>query len=261
MRTKKPRLAVFKLASCGGCQLTLLNAEDELLGLAEAVTIAWFPEATDAATRGSFDLTLVEGSVTTIDDVERVHAIRRASKTLVSIGACASAGGIQALRNFQDVRPWIAAVYPSPNFVSTLDRSSPVSAHVVVDHELRGCPISKPELLETVAALLHGMPPPRRDHAVCVECKRRGATCVTVSRGAACLGPVTQAGCGALCPSFGRGCFACHGPKEGANVAALASRLADLGVPQAELVRLLRTFNAGADPYRRESERREGNPS
>lgn len=257
MAKRKPRLAVFKLASCGGCQLTLLNAEDDLLALSEAVTIASFPEAADAVSRGPFDIALVEGSVTTVEDASRVHAIRRASRTLVAIGACATAGGIQALRNFEDVRAWIPAIYPRPEFVSTLDRSSPVAAHVVVDHELRGCPISKPELLDTIAALVHGVPPPRADHAVCVECKRRASPCLTVTRGAPCLGPVTQAGCGALCPASGRGCFGCHGPKEGANVTALAARLTELGAPGPELVRLLRTFNAGADPFRRESERLE----
>ena len=256
-RARKPKLAVFKLASCDGCQLTLLDCEDELLAIANAVEIAYFPEATRATLPGPYDIALVEGSVTTPHDAVRIQEIRRASKVLVTIGACATAGGIQALRNWRDVRELAAFVYPHPDYLSVLDRATPVASHVLVDFELRGCPIDKRQLLETLSALIAGREPAVPTHAVCLECKERGTPCLMVSSGAACLGPVTRAGCGALCPSFGRGCYGCFGPHEAPNTASLASILAAGGARGEDLVRAFRSFNAVAEPFRREAEARE----
>ena len=256
-RPRRPKLAVWKFASCDGCQLTLLDCEDELLAIAEAVEIAHFPEASSAVVKGPYDLSLVEGSVTTPRDAERIHQIRHASKHLMTIGACATAGGIQALRNFKDVKEFLSIVYASPRYVATLDRSSPIGAHVFVDFELRGRPIDKRQLLEVISAFLHRRRPNVPTHSVCVECKLRGAVCVMVARGTPCLGPVTQAGCGAICPAYGRGCYACFGPQETPNTAALGRWWARLGVAPPDLVRALRTFNAAAEPFRQESEAQE----
>lgn len=260
-RARKPKLAVHKLASCGGCQLSLLACEDELLAIAGAVDIAWFPEATRATAPGPYDVALVEGSVTTPHDALRIQEIRRESKILVTVGACATAGGIQSLRNWRDVRELAALVYPRPDYLSVLDRATPVASHVLVDFELRGCPIDKGQLLETLGALIAGREPSVPTHAVCVECKERGTPCVTVTAGTACLGPVTRAGCGALCPSFGRGCYGCFGPQESPNVGALASLLAARGARDADLVRAFRSFNAVAEAFRREGEARDRTPS
>jgi coenzyme F420-reducing hydrogenase gamma subunit len=253
-RPRKPALAVWKFASCDGCQLSLLDCEDELLSLASVVAIANFAEASTAVVRGPYDISLVEGSITTAHDAERIHAIRRASRQLVAMGACATAGGIQALRNFADVREFTAAVYPSPRYIDVLKTSTPISDHVQVDFELRGCPISKEQLLETLGALADGRKPMLPDYSVCMECKRRGIICGLVRMGPPCLGPVTQAGCGALCPSFHRGCFGCFGPKENANTRALAERWASLGMRDADLVRTLRSFNAWAEAFRKAGE-------
>ena len=247
---RRPTLAVWKFASCDGCQLTLLDCEDELLALAGAVDVASFPEATRATVQGPYDVSLVEGSITTPHDAERILEVRRSSRVLITIGACASAGGIQALRNFADVGAFAAAVYPDPAQLAVLPQSTPVSAHVAVDFELRGCPIDKGQLLEVMSAHLAGRRPRIRTHSVCVECKRRGTPCVLVARGTPCLGPVTQAGCGALCPAYGRGCYGCFGPMEAPNPAALDRRLEELGAGPADLVRLYRTFNAGAPAFR-----------
>jgi sulfhydrogenase subunit delta len=219
----KPKLSVWKFSSCDGCQLSLLDCEDELLDVAGAVEIAYFLEASSATVKGPYDLTLVEGSITTPHDAERIHEIRRASKKLVSIGACATTGGIQALRNFGSIGDFVSAVYASPSFISTLRTSTAIADHVTVDFELQGCPISKHQLLEVVGATIAGRRPNVPRHSVCVECKRAGMPCVMVARGVACLGPVTQAGCGALCPLYGRGCFGCFGPKEQPNTAALTA--------------------------------------
>ena len=249
----RPKLAVWKFSSCDGCQLSLLDCEDELLAIAGALEIAYFPEATSAEVEGPYDISLVEGSVTTPHDVERIHEIREQSALLVTIGACATSGGIQALRNFADVKEWIPVVYASPEFITTLETSTPIADHVNVDLELRGCPISKAQLVETVLALLHGRRPNLASTSVCFECKARGTTCVMVAHGTPCLGPVTHGGCNAICPAYNRGCYGCFGPMESPNVPALAERWRALGVDDAGIVRALRTFNANAPEFREAS--------
>jgi sulfhydrogenase subunit delta len=249
---KRARLAVWKFASCDGCQLSLLDCEDELLNLAGAVEIANFLEASSAVQDGPYDLSLVEGSITTKTDAERIRDVRSQSKYLVTIGACATHGGIQALRNFADVNEFVAAVYASPEYISTLSTSTPISAHVAVDFELQGCPINKVQLLEVISAFLNGRKPAIAAHSVCVECKRQGTVCVMV-QGTPCLGPVTQAGCGAICPSYRRGCYGCYGPMETPNTAALAREWTILGAGRRDIQRAFRTFNAMAEPFLRES--------
>jgi sulfhydrogenase subunit delta len=251
----RPTLAVWKFASCDGCQLTLLNCEDELLTVAGEIDIAYFPEATRAAVAGPYDLSLVEGSITTPGDAERIHEVRQASRRLVTIGACATAGGIQALRNFADAEEFRSAVYAHPEYIATLADSTAIAAHVPVDFELHGCPIDRGQLLAVLAAFLHHRKPPIPGYSVCVECKRRGTVCVMVAHGTPCLGPVTHAGCGALCPSYGRGCYGCFGPQDTPNTASLTGRLAFLGMPGRDVQRVFRTFNAAAPAFRAESER------
>jgi coenzyme F420-reducing hydrogenase gamma subunit len=246
----KAKLAVWKFASCDGCQLTLLDLEDELLALAGAIDVAEFREATSGVVAGPYDLSLVEGSITTAHDAERIQEVRRASKALVTIGACATSGGIQALRNFADVSEFVQAVYASPEYISTLDTSTPISAHVPVDFELRGCPIDKRQLLEVVTAFLHGRKPGIPSTSVCTECKRRGLVCVTVAHGTPCLGPVTHAGCGALCPAYNRGCYGCFGPMETPNTAALVPLLRRHGLTERGVDRVFATFNANAEAFR-----------
>lgn len=257
-RKSKPKLAVWKFASCDGCQLSLLDCEDELLAVAEAVEIAYFPEATRASVKGPYDVSLVEGSIITQHDAERIHRVRRASKVLITIGACATAGGIQALRNFKDTKALTAMVYATPKYIETLSKSTPIADHVFVDFELRGCPINKAQLLEVIIAYLDGRKPNTPRYSVCVECKRRGTPCVMVAAGTPCMGPVTQAGCGALCPAYQRGCFGCYGPAESINTRALSEQWKALGQTPLDLVRAYRTFNAYADAFRKESDVHEG---
>lgn len=253
-RKERPRLGVFKLASCDGCQLTLIGCEDELLPLSERVEIAHFPEASSRTDlHGTLDVALVEGSVSAEWQREELLAIRARTKLLVTIGACATSGGVQALRNGKDVPEFVRAVYASPEYISTLAESTPVSAHVKVDYELRGCPIDKRQLIEVLTALLVGRRPAIRDESVCMECKRRGNVCVLVARDEPCLGPVVHAGCGALCPTFARGCYGCFGPRENAATAALAARLRVDGMVPVELVRRFRGITGGAEPFRKEA--------
>lgn len=255
MKKSKPKLAVWKFASCDGCQLSLLDCEEELLAVTDQIEIAYFPEATRVELKGPYDVSLVEGSVTTPHDEVRIQNIRKVSKILVTIGACATAGGIQALRNFKDVQEFTRIVYANPKFIDTLKTSTPIAHHIPVDFELRGCPINKKQLLELVTALLNGRKPNLPTDSVCLECKRKGNVCVMVAQGAPCLGPVTQEGCGALCPSFSRGCYGCFGPMKMPNTPALSRWWQrELGVSTEDMIRTFRGFNAYADAFRLESD-------
>lgn len=250
---RRPTLAVWKFASCDGCQLSLLDLEDELLDIADALDIAYFKEATSIEKKGPYDLSLVEGSITTSHDAERIREVRKQSKALITIGACATAGGIQALRNFKDVKEFSSIVYASPEYIQTLATSTAIADHVPVDFELRGCPVNKEQLLEVVSAFLHGRKPNVASHSVCLECKLRGNVCVMVM-GTPCLGPITHAGCGAICPTYQRGCYGCFGPMETPNTTSLVRALRQAGSSTVDVVRALRTFNANAPAFRKESE-------
>ena len=246
----KPKLAVFKFASCDGCQLTLLDCEEQLLDIAGAVEIAYFVEARRQMLDGPYDVTLVEGSVTTEEEVERIKQVRRQSKLLVAIGACATAGGIQALRNWTDVQEYADVVYAHPEYIHTLERSRPIAEIVPVDFELRGCPIDKHQLLELLTSLLIGRQPRVPAHGVCLSCKQQGTVCVMVAHGTPCLGPATQAGCGAICPAFGRGCYGCFGPVAEPNARALGRRFMALGQTPGQTARAFRSFNGYARGFR-----------
>jgi coenzyme F420-reducing hydrogenase gamma subunit len=249
-----PKVAVWKFASCDGCQLSLLDCEEELLAVANAVEFANFREASSAVVEGPYDLSLVEGSITTDEDARRIREVRADSRYLVTIGACATAGGIQALRNFGDHEEYRRVVYARPEYIQSLSTSTPISAHVPVDFELRGCPVNRHQLLEVIRAFLQRRTPNVPTESVCAECKRRENVCVLVAHGTPCLGPVTQAGCGAICPAFDRGCYGCFGPMETPNVPGLMPKLAELGLEAGARMRMFRTFNALAPAFRAASE-------
>ena len=253
----KPKLGVFKFSSCDGCQLSILDAEDDLLALVDRVEIRDFLEASSDSRGGPYDLALVEGSISTPEEVERIRRIRAESKTLVTIGACATAGGLQALRNWSQLELFKAAVYPEPSFIDSLEKALPVKDYVAVDFELRGCPISKAQLIQFIAATLHGSRPRIPSNAVCFECKRRGNVCVVVAEGVPCLGPVTMDGCGAICPSFGRGCYGCFGPSDDVNLKSYVAWLERKGVPAPTITHLVRGINSYAKEFREWLEKRE----
>lgn len=255
---ERARLGVFKFTSCDGCQLSILDCEDELLTLGEHVEIVYFQEAKRGGDiEGPFDLSLVEGSISTPEQVDQIRAVRKRSKALVSMGACATAGGIQALRNFSDVADFRKQVYAKPEIIETLPRSTPISDHVQVELEVEGCPPNKKQLLEVISAFLNRRRPVMPPVSVCMECKMKGNVCVLVAHGTPCMGPVTHDGCGAICPSYDRGCYGCFGPKEIPNPVSLSGRLEELGESRESLKRLYRTFNAGKKAFRIESERHE----
>lgn len=255
MTQAKPKLAVVKFASCDGCQLTLLDAEDELLAIADAVHIAHFAEASSTLEPGPYDVALVEGSITTQEDLERLLRLRADSRVLVTIGACATAGGVQALRNFADHEDFLKAVYAHPEYIHSLSTSTPISDHVPVDFELRGCPIDKHQLVEVLTSLIAGHRPRTSSECVCQPCKRRGTVCVVVAQGLACLGPVTQAGCGSICPAYDRGCYGCFGPSQQPNVMAWSEGILQGTSDREQLANLLSNFNVAAPLFAQESQR------
>jgi coenzyme F420-reducing hydrogenase gamma subunit len=241
-----------KFSSCDGCQLTLLDLEDELLEITERFELVEFAEATSKRSTGPFDVLFVEGSISTPEQAEEIVLLRHQTTFLVTIGACATSGGIQALRNLGDHDAFLNSVYPRPEFISSLATSTAIADHVAVDAELFGCPISGRQLLEFLTAVTVGRRPQLPDEAVCAECKRLGNPCILVAQGAPCLGPVTRTGCGALCPTFGRGCYGCFGPRESANTASLANWFGGpLGKTDPEVARLFSGFTVGAPPFRR----------
>jgi coenzyme F420-reducing hydrogenase gamma subunit len=244
------RVGVVKMASCDGCQLTILDLEDELLAIGERFDIVEFPEASSLRSHGPFDVLLVEGSISTPDQAAEIVELRAKARLLVTIGACASYGGIQALRNWSDHDVFRAAVYAHPEFVDSLATATPVSEHVKVDAELHGCPISPDQLREVLVSVAVGRRPQIREESVCIECKRRGTVCVMVAQGIPCLGPVTQSGCGALCPTFGRGCYGCFGPREQANTGSLSRTFVAGGREGEDVSRLFAGFTGWAPPFR-----------
>jgi sulfhydrogenase subunit delta len=249
----KPRLAVFKFASCDGCQLQLLDAAG-LLEIADRLEIVHFLEASSRIESGPYDIGLVEGSISTPHDAERIREVRAQCRFLVTIGACATAGGIHALRNWGRLDDFIGAVYASKPYVESLAKSTAIADHVSVDFELRGCPINTGQLVELITAVLLGRKPRVPGESVCVECKARGTVCVAVAKGIPCLGPVTQAGCGAICPAHDRECFGCYGPSEATNLVSLTGFYERRGTPAESLVRLVRGINGYAPEFRAASD-------
>jgi len=247
---RKPKVAVYKFSSCDGCQLSILNLEDELLDLASAVDIAFFLEATRTVKPGPYDVGIVEGSVTTPYEAERIKEVRDECKYLISLGTCATAGGIQALRNFAKADDYAKAVYAHPEFLHYLETSTPISAHVPVDLEIWGCPVNKGTVVEVLAALLQSRRPNFPPSPVCLECKRRGIVCVVVAQGIPCLGPVVHGGCGALCPANGRGCYGCFGPSSAGNFSGLVANMIPHDRYPNETANLLRSFSSHAPAFR-----------
>jgi coenzyme F420-reducing hydrogenase gamma subunit len=246
----RPKVAVHKFSSCDGCQLAFLNLGETLLQVAELVELTHFAEAGPVNPDAEVDVAFIEGSISTPEDLERIQRVRTHSRFLVTIGACATAGGVQALRNLAQAREWIADVYAHPEYIRALDQSTPIAQHVKVDLELWGCPVNARQVLGALRALLFGVVPAEEQDKVCVECKRRQTVCVLVAKGVPCMGPVTRTGCGALCPSFGRDCYACYGPAENPNTQALSRRFAGLGLLPEAIVRRFLFINNGAEPFR-----------
>lgn len=249
MSLNKPAIAVHKFSSCDGCQLALLNLGESLLTLSSLVDIRHFAEAGPLDENAKVDIAIIEGSISTTHDIERINRIRKNSALVMTIGACATSGGIQALRNMAETQQWIAGIYANPSVINSLDKSTAIKQHIKVDLELWGCPVSKHQLVMAIRALLFGVLPVEQNEKVCMECKRQQSVCVMVTKNEACMGPVTRTGCGALCPSVGRDCYGCYGPAENPNTQALANRMQGLGLIKDEVARRFLFINSGAEAF------------
>lgn len=249
-----PTIAVYKFSSCDGCQLSILNLEDELLDLVGIVEIAYFLEARRRTLPGPYDIALVEGSISTPHEVERIHEIRKQAKTLVAIGACATSGGIQALRNTANLDDLIMAVYEHPEFIHSLPASTPIAENVKVDYELWGCPVNKYQLVEVIQALLQKRRPNIPTHCLCLDCKRMGIPCVMVAYGIPCLGPGTRTGCGVLCPSNGRGCYGCFGPAPDEDMKTVVAAMSLVERYPGEIRGLLTNISNNSPAFRQAAE-------
>ncbi|GAB4422734.1 MAG: sulfhydrogenase subunit delta [Thermodesulfovibrionales bacterium] len=243
---KRPRIGIFKFTSCDGCQLSVLNLEEEILDLIEVFDIAYFREASDRPLKGPFFMAVVEGSITTDKQRKEIIEVREMTRYLITIGACATSGGLQALRNWSSLSAYKNYIYPSPDAISALSTSTPISEHVYVDYELWGCPINKDALSETLVSFLIGKRPTIPRYSLCMECKQKGIPCILVSKAEPCLGPITGAGCGAICMSFGRPCYGCFGPKEDANIESLLRHFETMGLNQKDCLLLLDKMNSYA---------------
>lgn len=241
---KKFRIGIFKLTSCDGCQLALLNLEEAFIDVLRFYDMAYFREGTDRAIKGTFDISIIEGSVTTKIQKEEVCDIRERSRRVITIGACATSGGIQAIRNWARLGEFKASVYPLPELIDVLSISTPVSEHIYVDYELWGCPISTEAIEEVLVSIIFEKTPRIPVYSLCMECKKKGLPCILVASGKPCLGPVTKAGCGAICPSFKRPCYGCFGPKEGANIKSLAKIFERYNISEKDFLALLDKMNS-----------------
>ncbi|MAC47088.1 hypothetical protein [Oceanospirillum beijerinckii] len=253
------KVAVHKFASCDGCQLAFLNAGADLLTVNRLFDIRHFAEAGLLDNRPlierDIDVAIIEGSVCTAEDIQRLQQIRDSSQRLITIGACATSGGIQALRNMADAQQWLAEIYARPESLSSLDTATPISQHVKVDLELWGCPVNTEQLLHALRNLLwHSLPENNKDK-VCMECKRAGNICVMVTENKPCLGPVTQGSCGAICPHHGRDCYGCYGPAENTNTDSLSQRFSGFGLLPEEIARKFLLINSQSKPFLEEGKK------
>jgi len=252
---RKTTVAVHKFSSCDGCQLALLNLGEPLLVLNQLIDIKHFAEAGPLDEDAKVDIAIVEGSISTSIDTERLKKIRDNSTYLMTIGACATSGGIQALRNMAKTSEWITDIYAKPSVIDSLENSTAIKDHVKVDLELWGCPINQQQILTAIRALLFGVLPKEENDTVCMECKRQQTVCVMVTDNQPCMGPVTRTGCGALCPHAGRDCYGCYGPSENPNTHAMANRLQGLGLVDEEVAQRFLFINSAAETFYKEGQR------
>jgi len=249
------KVAVHKFSSCDGCQLAFLNLGADLLLLSDLVDIKHFAEAGVLDEGEHVDIAFVEGSVSTNRELQCIKEVRKNSDYLITIGACATSGGIQALRNINDAKSWVEAIYAKSEFIDSLDKVSPIADVVKVDFELWGCPVSSEQVVTTIRSLLSGVTPKDNTEKVCMECKRRNNICTMVTKNEPCLGPVSKAGCGAICPAFGRGCYACYGPAENGNTEALNRRIIGLGYSKQQTSQRYQLFNNNAPEFKSASKK------
>ncbi len=244
----KPRVAIFDFACCEGCQLQIVNMEEEILDLISLVDpVTWREAMTEESEE--YDIALIEGSITRPEDEERLKKIREKATILVALGACATIGGVNKLKNnfdLEDVKKCVYGDAASMPHLST-GMTKAVDEVVKVDFYVHGCPMTKSEFSHIVRSLAMGKTPTIPDYPVCVECKKRGTVC-RYEYGEVCLGVVTRAGCNAPCPAGGLWCFGCRGYAPDPNVEAARSVMEEYGKTVDDLQTKLVLFNSKQGP-------------
>ena len=238
----KPKVAFFDFTSCEGCQLDALNLEGELIDLLAAVDIVNFREV-KTEREENYDIAFVEGSISRESEIPRLKKIRDQAKVLIALGACASIGGVNCLKNSLPTDEALRIVYKDDARYYDTIPARPINAVVPVDYYVRGCPINTDEFLKVVKALLLGKKPEIPNYPVCVECKMAGNVCV-FERGMFCLGPVIRAGCNAICITSGRFCWGCRGLVDEPNLNSEKEILQKYGLTVDQVTERFRIFNA-----------------
>jgi coenzyme F420-reducing hydrogenase gamma subunit len=243
---RRLRIAIAGLTACSGCQLSLLNCEDELPRMLELFEFHYFPMASSPALmEGEYDAALVEGCVSMPHEKELLHELRRRSRYLIALGTCAACGGVAALRNGEEREPLRQKVYGESQVASETFEPLRLYRLVKVDATVTGCPPEKTELLRLLAGLIRGALPEEVDYPVCTECRMRENCCLLMERNMLCLGPLTLGGCGARCPSLGVPCEGCRGPVPEANLAEALEIYAEKGFDKVMVLDRLRRFCPG----------------
>jgi sulfhydrogenase subunit delta len=244
----KPKAAFFDFTGCEGCQLAIVNLEQEILDVVNLVDIVNFREA--ISDRGEdYDVAFIEGSISSPQCVQRINEIRGKAKLVITIGSCSSIGGINSVRNTQSIDDVRENVYGESRYWYPSIPALPVSAFVKVDASIPGCPMDEDEFLKVLRAVLLGKAPPIPGYPVCVECKRKENVCV-YELGQFCMGPVTRAGCGARCPSYGHYCFGCRGLVPDANANAEKEVLENYGLSVAEVTKKFTLYDNAMEGWK-----------
>jgi coenzyme F420-reducing hydrogenase gamma subunit len=244
----KPRVAVFDFACCEGCQLQIVNLEEELLDLLGVADVVEWREAMSEQSH-EYDIAIVEGSITRKEDEERLDIIRSRAKILIALGACATIGGINKLKNNFEMEDVKKCVYGKDADKPHLNTYPTKAAHEVVkvDYKVHGCPIDRDEFTYVLRSLLLGKKPEIPEYPVCVECKAKGNQCLW-EKGQVCLGPIIRAGCGARCPSAGFRCFGCRGYIDNPNVDAAKEVMDKYNLTVEELKSKMVLFGSQQEP-------------
>jgi sulfhydrogenase subunit delta len=244
----RPRVAIFDFACCEGCQLQIVNLEEEILDLIDNLEVVEWREAMSEQSR-EYDIAIIEGSITRLEDEQRLELIRTRAKTLIALGACATIGGVNKLKNVfetQEVKKCVYGKSADMPHLATMPAKA-VDEVVKVDFKIHGCPIDRKELTYVIRCLLMGKRPEIPEWPVCVECKSKGNPCLW-DYGQVCLGPIIRAGCGARCPSSGFRCFGCRGYIDNPNTNGAKDVIEKYGLSVEQLKGKMVLFGTGQGP-------------
>jgi coenzyme F420-reducing hydrogenase gamma subunit len=249
---KKPQIAIHKFTGCAGCQLEFLHLEESFIKLLDLFDISYWVMVKRHNSEGPWDISLVEGGISTPEEIREIKEIRKKSKIVVAFGDCAITGCIPSIRNWMPQMEAETKTYPDTSMIHST-KILGIGEYVRVDMNLRGCPPHRDTILEILKAILLNTRPRLRQHPVCVECKLKDNECLITSKKIPCMGPVISAGCGAICPSLHRPCEGCYGPMSNPNPESLAAIFRELGLSEDAITRRFRKYAGMTPEFRQEA--------